>query len=120
MLAGRAPAKPPKAPTPWAWTAGKAPVPQETAQTHWPACRLPVPCWTEPVAAAPAADEAAEDAAGAAAAGGAAAVPLPVMALPAPVPFCAMAMAWNMAWVLSAVGLMEKVMPLPQWPCCLQ
>ncbi len=41
-------------------------------------------------------------------------VALPVMALPAPVPFCAMAMAWNIAWVFAAVGLMEKVMPFPQ------
>ena len=34
--------------------------------------------------------------------------------VPAPVPFWAMAIDWNMAWVLAAVGLMEKVMPLPQ------
>lgn len=43
-----------------------------------------------------------------------------VMGLSAPVPFCLIARAWNMAWVFAAVGLMEKVMPLPQWPICLQ
>jgi hypothetical protein len=31
------------------------------------------------------------------------------------VPFWAMAMAANWAWVFSAVGLMLKTMPLPQW-----
>jgi hypothetical protein len=71
-----------------------------------------------------------EEAAGGAAAGGAAAaaeavaaggggaaaeeaVP-PVMAPAVPVPFCAIAICWNMAWVLLAVGLMEKVIPFPQ------
>jgi hypothetical protein len=55
---------------------------------------------------------AADEAAGG---GGAAAdeVP-PVMALAVPVPFCAIAICWNMAWVLLAVGLMEKVIPFPQ------
>lgn len=54
-------------------------------------------------------------------AGGAAAAELPpVMPVAVPVPFCAMAICWNMAWVLLAVGLMEKVMPFPQWPFCLQ
>jgi len=38
----------------------------------------------------------------------------PVMADADPVPFWAMAICWNMAWVLLAVGLMEKVMPFPQ------
>jgi hypothetical protein len=55
-------------------------------------------------------------------AGGAAAedaVP-PVMGDAVPVPFCAMAICLNMAWVLLAVGLMEKVIPFPQWPFCLQ
>jgi hypothetical protein len=31
-----------------------------------------------------------------------------------PVPFCAMAICSNIAWVLLAVGLIENVMPLPQ------
>lgn len=32
-----------------------------------------------------------------------------------PVPSCWMARAWNSAKVLSAVGLMAKVIPRPQW-----
>ena len=55
--------------------------------------------------------------------GGAAAAELavpPVMGDAAPVPFWAMAICWKSAWVLDAVGLMEKVMPFPQWPFCLQ
>ncbi len=31
------------------------------------------------------------------------------------VPFCWMAMAWNIDCVFVEVGLMLKVMPLPQW-----
>ena len=31
-----------------------------------------------------------------------------------PVPFWATAICWNMAWLFSAVGLMEKVIPFPQ------
>lgn len=70
------------------------------------------------VAAAVSPAAAVELSAGAAAAGAEEAPP--VMALPVPVPFWAMAMDWKRAWVLAAVGLMEKVMPLPQWPFCLQ
>ena len=120
--AGSPPPMPPKAPSPCACTAGKDPGAQVTAQMHWPvpgtSCPMP---WLGAVAP-PAAGGAAGAATGGAAAGGAAAVPLPppVMALGTPVPFCAMAMAWNMAWVFSAVGLTEKAMPLPQWPFCLQ
>jgi hypothetical protein len=79
---------------------------------------VPVPETIEPEL-----DEDEEAAGGAAAAaeavaagGGAAAeeaVP-PVMAPAVPVPFCAIAICWNMAWVLLAVGLMEKVIPFPQ------
>lgn len=39
------------------------------------------------------------------------------------VPFCCMAVAVNASWDLSGVGLMLKVMPLPQWEVgffCLQ
>lgn len=39
------------------------------------------------------------------------------------VPFCWMAIWVNFSWDLSAVGLMLKVMPLPQWEVgvfCLQ
>lgn len=31
------------------------------------------------------------------------------------VPFCCMAICMNNSWLLSAVGLMLKVMPFPQW-----
>lgn len=31
-----------------------------------------------------------------------------------PVPFCAIAICSNIAWVLLAVGLIENVMPFPQ------
>ena len=41
-------------------------------------------------------------------------------AAPIAVPFCCMAIARNIAWVLVAVGLMLKTIPLPQWPFCLQ
>ena len=63
--------------------------------------------------------------AGGAAAGGAAgaAVVEDGGASPVAVPFCCMAIDLNMAWVLSAEGLMLKVMPLPQWGVgvfCLQ
>jgi hypothetical protein len=44
----------------------------------------------------------------------------PVMALGGLVPFWEMAIAWNIACVFWAVGLMEKVIPLPQCPFCLQ
>jgi hypothetical protein len=50
---------------------------------------------------------------------GGGAVP-PVMGDAEPVPFWAMAICWNIAWVLFAVGLIENVIPLPQWPFCLQ
>jgi predicted small integral membrane protein len=38
------------------------------------------------------------------------------MAEPVPLPACWIANAWNCAAVFSAVGLMLKTMPLPQWP----
>jgi hypothetical protein len=128
MAIGSEPGMPPKAPTPCAETAGKEPAPQVTAHTHWPSEMEPVPDTTPlvlaplllavPVEALLAAEEAA--------AGGAAteppveAVVFPVMALPVPVPFWAISIDWNMAWVLLAVGLMEKTIPSPQWPVCLQ
>lgn len=118
---GMAPGMPPKALRPCAWTAGNAPAPQVTAQTHWPAANVPVPDvrpLVEPVVAVLALLEAA--AAEPVPVVPVEAVPLPVMALPVPLPFWAMAMDWNRAWVLSAVGLMEKVMPEPQWLACLQ
>ena len=41
----------------------------------------------------------------------------PMLMLPASmVPFCSFAIATNFSWDLSAVGLMLKAMPLPQWP----
>jgi hypothetical protein len=39
------------------------------------------------------------------------------------VPFCCMAICANIAWDFCMVGLIEKVMPEPQWPTgifCLQ
>jgi len=64
----------------------------------------------DPAGGGGAAAEAAEAAGG----GGAAADELPVIPLAVPVPFCAIAICSNMAWVLLAVGLMEKVIPFPQ------
>lgn len=115
---------PPKEPTPCAAAAGNEPAVQVTAQTQAPLPLIcPVPVWISPAAGAAGAAGAAAGGAsaggaaeGAAGAAGAAAggVP-PVMALGAPLPFCWIAMDWNRAWVFSAVGLMENVMPLPQW-----
>lgn len=121
---------PPKAPTPWTLAAGRFPVVHVTAHMHWPFWREPtpvvapvlepelaVPAEAAPVLAEPAAEPAAEPPAAAPVEFEAAEPEVPpVMAEPAPVPFCAMAIDWNMAWVLAAVGLMEKVMPFPQWP----
>lgn len=108
---GISPDIPPKAPTPWA-AFGNAATPQRHEQSQAPFVVVPVPD-TMPVPAVAAeavggATEAAE------AAGGAAEEEPPVMAFALPVPFCAMAICSNMAWVLFAVGLMEKVMPFPQ------
>jgi hypothetical protein len=36
------------------------------------------------------------------------------------VPFCEIAICWNIAWVFWAVGLIENVIPFPQCPACLQ
>ena len=121
---------------------GKLPALQLTKHEHEPsALMVPVPDWMPlpvlalvvPVASGSGLSESVpvlpvlgssasgDDAAGwfsagaaGAAAGGAAAGEPPVMALCAPLPFCWMAMAWNIACVLAADGLMEKVMPLPQ------
>jgi len=63
-----------------------------------------------------AADSDGDAAAAALLAGGAAeadAAP-PAIGETVPVPFWAIAICWNMAWVLLAVGLMEKVIPFPQ------
>jgi hypothetical protein len=56
------------------------------------------------------------------AAGGAAAALAvdPVMGDADPVPFCEIAICWNIAWVFWAVGLIENVIPFPQCPACLQ
>lgn len=42
-------------------------------------------------------------------------VMLPLIAVAPAVPFCCMAICMNISWDLSAVGLMLKVMPFPQW-----
>jgi hypothetical protein len=44
----------------------------------------------------------------------------PVMGEAVPVPFCWIASCLKSAWVLLAVGLIENVIPCPQWPACLQ
>lgn len=129
---GSEPPKPPKAPMPCAWTAGKEPAAHWTAHEQEPsALTVPVPVVrpllpavlpTEAVAVLVAAvpPSVAVRALPPAATAevvvpvvppAAVVPPLPVMALPVPVPFWAMANCWNMAWVLLAVGLMEKVMP---------
>jgi len=125
-----APAKPPKASRPWRAALGKEAVPHRHEQPHAPLTRVPVPETIDE----PEAEEEAAAAAGAAEAaeGGervavepaavamvVAAVP-PAMTAVVPVPFCAMACYLNWAWVLLTVGLMEKVIPFPQWPDCLQ
>jgi len=103
---------------------GKAATPHRHAHSQDPPeLRVPVPV-VKPVAP----EEAVTAEAGAAAAvatvvpaGAAATVAVPpVIGEATPVPFWAMAICLNMAWVLLAVGLMEKVIPLPQWPLCLQ
>jgi len=119
---GIAPDMPPNAPIPWTAELGKAAVPQRHAQLHAPPTLVPVPVAMvtvdplllssdplEPEETSVAADTEAVDKVVAAVLG----VP-PTMAAAVPVPFCAMAICSNMAWVLLAVGLMEKVMPFPQ------
>lgn len=44
----------------------------------------------------------------------------PTMLAAVPVPFWAIASCMKSAWDFAAVGLIEKVMPLPQWGPCLQ
>lgn len=112
---------------------GKEAVPHRHEQSHAPLTRVPDPETMDE----PEAEEAEEEAAAAAGAaeaaeGGAsvavepAAVAMVVAAVPPamtavdPVPFWAIACCLNMAWVLLTVGLMEKVIPFPQWPDCLQ
>ena len=98
---------------------GNASIPQRQEHEQEPSAPVePLPAATlgvggaaDAAAGGAAADEAGGGAAAALDAGGAPAVA---------VPFCCMAIAWNMAWVLAAVGLMLKVMPLPQCPFCLQ
>lgn len=103
---------------------GKAATPHRQEQVQAPPdAVVPVPGTILVPAAAPAAGAAAAlpaapaavamVAAGAAGAAGAAAAP-PAIGLVVPVPFWAMAWDLNVAWVLSAVGLMEKVIPFPQ------
>lgn len=48
------------------------------------------------------------------AAGGAGAGLPPAIGGIIPVPFCAIANSLKLAWVLAAVGLMEKTIPFPQ------
>lgn len=128
-VAGSEPPKPPKAPIPCACTAGNEFELHCTAQMHEPSeLSVPVPVVRPvPPVLLRAVLVAVEPPSVAVRASPPLVVvpvvpllpvepPLPVMALPVPVPFWAMAISWNMAWVLAAVGLMEKVIPLPQWP----
>ena len=97
---------PPKLPRP-CWTASgndATPHKQEQEQAPVPSV-VPLPLATDAAGGGAAAVVAAGGAGGAAEAGG---------GVPLDVPFCWMAIAWNMSWVLSAVGLMLKVIPLPQ------
>lgn len=88
--------------------------PQRHEHEHTPSVVAPVPGVTVATAAG-----GADDAGGAAtavvavAAGGADDEP-PTIGAAVPVPFWAMASCSNIAWVLLAVGLMEKVIPFPQ------
>lgn len=108
LPAGKAPDMPPKLPMP-CWAAiGNCATPQR--QEHWqlpdPSV-VPVPLAMEVAAGGAAATDVA-------AGGAAAAAELAGGAAPAAVPFCCIAMAMNIAWLFAAVGLMLKVMPMPQ------
>jgi hypothetical protein len=115
------PDSPPKAATPWSAALGNAAVPQRHAHSQAPpVLMVPVPDTMDPEL-----DETIEVAAGGAMETELAVPPVmeevpPVMGEAVPVPFWAMAIAWNIAWVLFAVGLIENVIPFPQWPDCLQ
>ena len=93
---------------------GKAFVPQRQEQEHSPPLpTLPLPCTVagldEPIAAPEAAGEAA-----ATAVAMVVATVVVVDVVSVAVPLCAIAIAMKAAWVLLAVGLILKVMPLPQ------
>jgi len=109
---GIAPERPPKAPIPWTAALGNAATPHRQEHSQEP----PVLIVPVPETMVPELTELAE----AEVAAAAAVVAMVVDAVPpaitavVPVPFCAIAMAWNMAWVLLAVGLIEKVIPFPQ------
>lgn len=111
---------PPNPPIPCTAASGKAATPQRHEHSQEPAefiVPLPVVRPVAPVAVAGATMVVAAELAAEVAGGGgvAAADELPsAMAAAVPVPFWLMAICWNMAWVLLAVGLMEKVIPLPQ------
>lgn len=84
-----------------------------------PTTKVPVPGVTAPEVAADASVEVLVAATAAADSvetdtGAAADEVPPVIGEAAPVPFCDIAIALNVAWVLLAVGLMENVIPLPQ------
>lgn len=117
-----APDMPPNPPMPWTAASGKEAVPQRHAHEHEPSAPTePVPV-VRPVAEAaatearvvPAAAAATEVAATAATEVTATGATEATIAPAEPVPFAEIAFCSNMAWVLLAVGLMEKVMPLPQ------
>ncbi len=98
---------------PWTAALGKAATPQRHEHEHESPTTVPDPATMVPVLAVEvaAATETvvADDLAAP-----------PAMTAVLPVPFCWMAICWKSAWVLFIVGLIEKVMPFPQWPDCLQ
>jgi hypothetical protein len=117
------PVIPPKLLIPWA-ADGKEETPQRHEHEHAPASTFPVPLDIDPEAGGA---TAAGGAAAAGGGGGAAALAAggatealaagggpPWIGARVPVPFWATAICWNIAWLFSAVGLMEKVIPFPQ------
>lgn len=108
---------PPIAPTPCA-ARGKLATPHKQEQAQVPPASPEPDAVVETAPVAAAVPEATAVAA-------ALAVPATLLAPPAmlavePVPFWAIANCTKSAWDFSAVGLMEKAMPLPQWAFCLQ
>ena len=115
---------PPFAPTPCA-ARGKLETPQKQEQAQAPpAPAAPVPAAISVPAllleAAPSVATAAAAAVEVASAAAPTLVVPPTMLAAVPVPFWAIANCMKSAWDFAAVGLIEKVMPLPQWGPCLQ
>lgn len=107
---------PPYEPRPWTAALGKAAAPQRQEHEHAPLSTCPVPLTIDGLLAAGGATATGAGAAAEAAGGAALAAGCPpAMTAVAPAPFWATAICWNIAWVLLTDGLMEKVIPFPQW-----